>query len=140
VAQSLEAWNLKLSVAYARGEDRVNDVPLNSVDPLKAVLGIAFQPTRGTWGMELVGTAVDRKSNVDVSNGQLFVPPGYFVLDLLVHANIGERLRINAGVFNLTDKKYWEWSDVRSETIGSTIIDRYSRPGLNASANAVFKF
>jgi hemoglobin/transferrin/lactoferrin receptor protein len=140
VSQRLQAWNLKLSVAYARGEDRVNDVPLNSVDPLKAVLGIAFQPAQGAWGMELVGTAVDRKSNVDVSNGQVFVPPGYFVLDLLVHANIGERLRINAGVFNLTDKKYWEWSDVRSETVGSTIIDRYSRPGLNASANAVFRF
>jgi hemoglobin/transferrin/lactoferrin receptor protein len=140
VSQSLQAWNLKLSVAYARGEDRVNDVPLNSVDPLKAVLGIAFQPAQGAWGMQLVGTAVDRKSNVDVSNGQVFVPPGYFVLDLLVHANIGERLRINAGVFNLTDKKYWEWSDVRSETVGSTIIDRYSRPGLNASANAVFRF
>lgn len=140
VTQTLNAWRLKLSVAYARGEDRARDVPLNSVDPLKAVIGIGFQPTQGAWGMELVATAVDRKSNVDESDGEIFVPPGYFTLDLLIHANVGERLRVNAGVFNLTDKKYWEWSDVRSERVGNAVIDRYSRPGVNASANAVFRF
>lgn len=26
---------------------------------------------------------------------------------------MGERLRINAGLFNLMDGKYWEWADVR---------------------------
>lgn len=140
LASALEAWRVKFSAAYARGKNRVTDAPLNSVDPLKAVLGIAFEPQGGRWGVELAGTAVRRKSQVDQSTGPAFIPPGYFTLDLLAHADIGERLRINAGVFNLTDKKYWDWTDVRGRPAGDAVIERFTRSGLNASASATVRF
>lgn len=139
-ASTLEAWRVKFSAAYARGKNRVTDAPLNSVDPLKAVLGIAFEPQGGRWGVELAGTAVRRKSQVDQSTGPAFIPPGYFTLDLLAHADLGERLRINAGVFNLTDKKYWDWADVRGRPAGDAVIDRFTRSGLNAGASATVRF
>jgi len=49
-------------------------------------------------------------------------------------------LRINAGVFNLTDEKYWDWSDVRGRSANDAAIDRYTRVGLNASAGATVRF
>ena len=140
MAPGLDAWSLKLSVAYARGDDRTKDVPINSVDPLKAVFGIAYEPPQSNWGAQLVATAVDRKTHIDRSVTQLYVPPGYLTLDLLLHADIGERFSINAGVFNLTDRKYWDWSDVRNEAANAAVIDRYTRSGLNASANAIYRF
>jgi hemoglobin/transferrin/lactoferrin receptor protein len=140
VADALTGWRVKSSVAYARGDNRTTDQPLNSVDPLKAVLGIAYAPADGRWGIELVGTAVDRKSRIDRSVATSFVSPGYVTLDLLAHAAVGERLRLKAGIFNLTDKHYWEWSDVRDRPANDPTIDRYSRPGLNAGASVTVQF
>lgn len=140
LSSGLAGWSVKSSVAWARGTNEVTDQPLNSVDPLKGVLGIAYEPADGVWGVELIGTAVDRKSQVNQSTGFLFVPPGYVTLDLLLHADIGERLRINAGIFNLTDRKYWDWTDVRGRAATDTTVDRATRPGLNASASATLRF
>jgi hemoglobin/transferrin/lactoferrin receptor protein len=44
------------------------------------------------------------------------------------------------GVFNLTDKKYWEWSDVRGVAPTSLVLDRYTRPGINAGASFSLQF
>lgn len=133
-------WRVRYSAAYARGEDRTEDVPLNSVDPLKGVVGLIYEPRGSSWGVELVATGVARKRDVYESAGSQFTPPGYATFDLLAHFDIAERLRVNLGVFNLTDKKYWEWSDVRGRPAGDAVIDRYSQPGLNAGASATIRF
>ncbi|MGH8179079.1 MAG: TonB-dependent hemoglobin/transferrin/lactoferrin family receptor, partial [Steroidobacter sp.] len=67
VSPHLEGWRLRSSIAYARGDDRITDEPLNSVDPLKGVLGIAYEPEHRGWSVELIATAVDRKSRIDES-------------------------------------------------------------------------
>lgn len=130
------------SVAYARGEGRSEgqsaDQPLSSVDPLKGVLGVAYHPN-GTWSVELIGTAVDRHGHVNQATPQ-FVPAGYFILDLLAQASFGEHTQVNLGVFNLTDRKYWEWSDVRGVSPTSAVRDRYTRPGINFGASVAVQF
>lgn len=75
---ALAGWRLRSSIGYARGSDRTSGAPLNSIDPLEAVLGLAYE--RHAWGVELVDTAVDRPSRVGHSAGPLFVPPGHFTL------------------------------------------------------------
>jgi hemoglobin/transferrin/lactoferrin receptor protein len=135
-----ENWSLKSSVAWARGDNREDDEPLNSVDPLKGVLGLAFDESQGRWGAELIGTAVRRKTDIDMSAGPQFASPGYVTLDVLAYANFQERLRLNFGVFNLLDCKYWEWSDVRGRPANDPAIDRYSRPGINARLSASYRF
>jgi hemoglobin/transferrin/lactoferrin receptor protein len=139
-ATGLQGWKLRSSIAYSRGDNRVTDQPLNSVDPLKGVLGIAYQPDVGNWGVELVGTAVEGKSRVDQTVSPQFQPGGYVTLDLLAHVNFGERAQVNVGVFNLTDKSYFDWSDVRGRLPTDTTIDRYTRPGINASISGTLRF
>jgi hemoglobin/transferrin/lactoferrin receptor protein len=133
-------WRVRYSAAYARGEDRVTEAPLNSVDPLKAVLGLGYEPRNAGWGLELIGTGVARKTRIDERAGPQFAPSGYATFDLLAHFEVGEHVRVNVGVFNLTDRKHWEWADVRGRLAGDPVIDRYTQPGLHASASATVRF
>src|SRR5690606_15198741 len=48
-------WSAHAAAAWSRGEDTARDVPLNSVQPARGVLGLHYQ--RDRWGVELVGSA-----------------------------------------------------------------------------------
>lgn len=140
LSESLAGLFLRSSLAWAKGEDRTADEPLNSIDPLKGVFGVGYANPGDRWGAELILTAVGRKSDVDESLGPQFRAPGYEVLDLLAHWRIGERTTVNLGISNLADEKYWEWPDVRGRSATDPAIDRYTRPGRAASASIQFRF
>jgi hemoglobin/transferrin/lactoferrin receptor protein len=136
----LDGWTARLSAAWARGDDLVRDVPLNSVDPASAVLALRYDAQSGRWGGELVTTAVEAKRDVDDSRADLYETDGYVTLDLLAHLDLGRGLRVNAGVFNLTDSDYIEWADVRGRTASDPLIPYYTRPGRNASVTLHWSF
>jgi hemoglobin/transferrin/lactoferrin receptor protein len=140
IDQNLAGLYLRSSIAWARGDDRTADEPLNGVDPLKGVLGLGFVSPGDRWGAELIVTAVERKDRIDESAGATFSAPSYEVIDLLGHVNIGARATLNFGITNLADETYWEWSDVRGRSATDPVIDRYSRPGRAASASINFRF
>jgi hemoglobin/transferrin/lactoferrin receptor protein len=129
----LKGWAARLSVAYAVGENRVNGEALNSVDPATAVLALGYEAESGRWGGELVTTAVAEKNAVDDSRIDLYETDGYVTLDLLARYEFGAAVRLNAGVFNLTDADYIEWADVRGRTAGDPLIPYYTRPGRSVS-------
>jgi hemoglobin/transferrin/lactoferrin receptor protein len=131
--QALEGVSARLSAAWARGEDRERDQPLNSVDPASAVLSLGYDTPVGRWGGELVTTWVADKNAVDDSRADLYRTDGYVTADLLVHYDFGDGLRLNLGLFNLADAEYMEWSDVRGRVVGDPLIPYYTRPGRNAS-------
>lgn len=131
---ALEGWRFKGSVAYAQGDDEEIDQPLNSIDPLKAVLGLGYDAPQQPWGGELIWTVVDAKDRIDDSAGEQFTTPGYGVLDLLAYYRLGEHTEVNLGLFNLTDKKYWEWGE---EFLGrdpnDPNLNRLTEPGRHLS-------
>ena len=136
----LEGWNARLSAAYAVGENRVDDEPLNSVDPASGVLALGYEAQSGRWGGELVTTAVAAKNAVDDSRADLYGTDGYVTLDLLARLDFGNGVRLNAGLFNLTGADYIEWADVRGRTVGDPLIPYYTRPGRNASVTLHWRF
>lgn len=150
----LQGFHAYASVAYARGNDEGSGRPLNAVDPMKGVFGLSYRPNE-TWRAELVATAVKRKTRIDDSgvggeDFRYFATPGFVTLDLLGEYRFGERARVNLGVFNLTDKKHWHWSDAfalggigQSGPPGAVLwdnIDRFSRPGINVSTSFRYVF
>lgn len=131
-SDALDGWSLRGAAAYARGEDRDDDVPLDSVDPLRGSLGLAYD--REHWGAELAGTFADRKDRV--SNTALYRPEGYAVFDLLAHWRFPSTgVRFNVGVFNLADRKYTDWADVPGVSSSSQTLDRYTRAGRSFAAS-----
>ena len=125
-------WSLRGAAAWARGDNKTDDVPLDSVDPLRGSLGLAYE--RGSWGAELAGSFAAAKERV--SNPAYYRPSGYGVLDLMAHWNFAPGARIDLGVFNLGDRTYTDWADVPFGVAATaTTLDRYTLPGRSVAAS-----
>jgi hemoglobin/transferrin/lactoferrin receptor protein len=133
LSASLANFRFNLAYAQARGDVTSSDTPLNSVDPAELVVGLGWAHPEGHLEIDLIGTGVRRKSRLD--DDSLFAPPGHAVFDLLATWHINELLRIDAGVFNLTDKRYWRWADVQGRPAADPALERYTRAGRNLSLN-----
>ena len=75
-----------------------------------------------------------------VSNATYFKAPEYTTFDLTAYVEVMPTFTINAGVFNLTDEKYFVSQDVMSQASASTTLDRYAQPGRNVGVNATIRF
>lgn len=131
--------SLQASIAYADGENDTNDEPLNSISPLKGVFGLSYDAPSNTWGSTLNWTLVDKKDSSDIADETGAATHGYGIVDLSLYYNIGEHLSLRGGLYNLTDKKYSQWEDVRGLT-DTTNLDTYTQPGRNLSLSATYAF
>ncbi|MCB1642775.1 MAG: TonB-dependent receptor, partial [Xanthomonadales bacterium] len=82
---------------------------------------------------DLVSTSAKRKRRLD--SDTLFATPGYSVLDLLATWHVSERLRLDGGLFNLTDRRYWTWADVQGRLATDPTLNRYTRAGRSLAIN-----
>ena len=69
-----------------------------------------------------------------------FAVPSATTLDLTGQWRFSKTLRLNAGLINLTNKKYWNWSDVRGVAANSSFRDAYSQPGRYFNVSLVADF
>lgn len=129
-------WALLGSLAYAYGEDEGTKAAIDSVDPLKLVAGLRY--TSEFWGTELTMTHAWQHSRV--SNATYFKAPEYTTFDLTAYVEIMPTFTINAGIFNMTDEKYFVSQDVGAQPSTSTTLDRYAQPGRNVGVNATIRF
>jgi hemoglobin/transferrin/lactoferrin receptor protein len=72
--------------------------------------------------------------------GGCFLPGSFTAFDVVGWWKMTDRLSLRAGAFNLTDEKYWWWSDVRGLAATSVSRDAYSQPGRNASVSLSMQF
>lgn len=122
-------WALGLSRGTAKSNYAGDkDVPIESVLPRKAVIGAGYDAPAKAWGLNLTGTFVAGKravaTNRDAYNNSgpalgdattiLFGVPGYAALDLTSYWQISKHLRLDVGVYNLGDKRYWDYSSTRT--------------------------
>ena len=136
----LDGWTGRLGASWTRGDDLARDKPLNSIDPPRMVLGLRYEAPSQRWASELMLTGVEAQRDADTSGADLFLTDGYATVDLLAEWRFSPRLRLNAGVFNLTDAKYIEWSDVRGRTAEDALVPYYTQAGLNASVTLHYDF
>ncbi|AMB85779.1 TonB-dependent receptor [Pseudomonas agarici] len=140
------------SVAYAYGRNDDTGKPINSVNPLTGVFGLGYD--QDDYGALLSWTLVKRKERVDnstffapdgLSASKQFKTPGYGVIDLTGFYKVTDDLTVNAGLYNLTDKKYWNWNDVRgydgvgeAGVLNPANLDRLTAAGRNVSVNLIW--
>ncbi len=158
-----EVWSAsgftgRLAFSYADGDEvRATGIktPLQSVDPIKLVVGAGWRDPAGRFGGQLIATYSVQKGVRETYGSNCYplptttVPnpaPGCFrgdefvTLDVTAFWRPVEALTLRAGVFNITDAKYWWWSDVRGLAASSTVKDAYTQPGRNASVSASVRF
>jgi hemoglobin/transferrin/lactoferrin receptor protein len=140
LAPALQGWTGRFAASWTQGDDLVRDVPLNSIDPPRAVLGARYEAPSTRWATELVVTAVEAQRRVDEGAANLYRTDGYATLDLLGQWRITDRARLDVGLFNLTDAEYIEWSDVRGRAADDVLVPYYTRPGFNVSATLRYDF
>ncbi len=135
-----------LSVSYADGT-LTNEVgvksPLDTIDPLKVVAGVGYREVDGRFGGQLIATFGAQKSikdSIGACGTACWRPNDFLILDATAFVRIGEAITLRAGIFNITNKKYAWWSDVRGVADTSAIKDAYTQPGRNASVSATFRF
>lgn len=133
--QWLNGLTLHGGLATARGDDKVRNEPLNTVDPDRATLGLRFDHPGQRWGTELIASFADAKTRVDDSDVDVFKPAGYTVFDLFTYFRFTPQARLNLGFFNLGDRQYFDWADVRGRPADDPLLGLYTRPGFNFAAN-----
>lgn len=133
-------WRAHGALSWIEGDDTARGVPLNTVDPPGAVLGLAYDATDGRWGGEFVAIAVRRKTRVDEGNGTLFAPPGHAVLDAFAWWSPQPGLRVQLGLRNLADRRYWTWASVRGVLTTAANLGFYTEPGRSVSLQASFEW
>nr|WP_179102056.1 TonB-dependent hemoglobin/transferrin/lactoferrin family receptor [Sphingopyxis sp. KK2] len=148
-----------LALSYATGdviEPNGARTPLSTIDPLKLVAGVGYRDTDGRFGGQIIMTHSARKeaSRTDgVCTPQCYRSDAFTILDATAFVRIMDGLTLRAGVFNILDKKYSWWSDVRGLALVSSVpatvpvtlvppasADAYTQPGRNASVSLSFRF
>lgn len=150
--QQMQGWTLGLNTGRAYGENQTKDTALNTVEPWKTVGWVGWQEADAKYGGRLLGTYTAEVTRTDdtTMNGRMFHPPAWFTLDLVAWWRPTESLTINAGLNNIFDEQYWNWSTVRRsgghmglDTFGGqagSVDDRTTAPGRNFYLSATITF
>ncbi len=123
------------TLSTTRGDNEITNQPLNSISPAKFVHNLEWTGDDGHWSVNLYSSFVKKVSRVDETNNDYFKPSGYAVFDLFYNYNFSDKHHIQVGLFNLTNKKYWNWQQVKNFSTNETIIDSLSQPSRTLSVS-----
>ncbi|MFL9883527.1 TonB-dependent hemoglobin/transferrin/lactoferrin family receptor [Paraburkholderia agricolaris] len=140
-------FSLKTAMAFTKGSlDSGNAAsqPLDTINPFSAVFGIRYEPGERWFAQaDLLFQAAKKSSDItpkSCSSQTCFAPGSSFVVDLRGGYRFNKHVVAYLGVFNLFDRKYWNWSDVRGIADSSPVKDAYTAPGRNVSVSMKMDF
>lgn len=137
----------RAAAAWADGEQTTSGVKsqLSTIDPIKLVGGLGWNDPAGRFGVEGVVTWSDAKKSRDTNGlascynvrpeAGCYVGQDFTLVDLTGYWNVTETVTARVGVFNVFDKKYSWWSDIRGVANTSAVLDAYTQPGRNVGVS-----
>jgi len=154
------SWALGLNKGSSRSDfPGDKNKPLDSILPRKAVLGLGWDAPAGRWGLQLTGifTAARRATPntretydnegteiIDTTTVELFRVPGSAVFDFSGYWQIAQGTRLNFGITNLFDRRYWDYASARriqpGEARDRRDIELLTRPGRSLAVNLSMAF
>lgn len=136
---------VSLALSWQRGEQERygTEFRLPTINPFKVVSGVSYADPDGVWGGQVVATHV---SEMDPDGMALACGTTCFgaettnILDATAYWNVTDSVAVRAGVFNITDETWWNWSDVRGLSETSAVLDAYSQPGRNFAISLTYRY
>jgi hemoglobin/transferrin/lactoferrin receptor protein len=136
------------SYGQTRGSNDTTNLPLNYIDPAKLTAGLKYETASFDLRLDVNQQAektVEELDSVNIPKSttlRQFVIPAATTLDFSSQWRFRKDARLNFGISNLTNQKYWNWSDVQGLASNATpsIVDAYTQPGrhINVSFAADF--
>ncbi|WP_342322000.1 TonB-dependent receptor [Kosakonia sp. BYX6] len=143
--EQVDGLSATLAYGYTEGKSKsryMGDkyIDLDSVAPMKAIVGVAWDDPAKRYGTALTATFVKGKratatsresylnsgSAIANSSTEYMRVPGYGLLDWTAYWRVAKHVRINGGVYNITDRKYWDYLNSRTQE-ESTNQDAYEK-------------
>ena len=126
------------SLVWARGDNTTDEVPLETVQPFEAKLAIRHRTKNDKWNSEFSSKLVGEQRVVDGTTS--FVPEGYATFDIKTGYKPSDRLELNAGIYNLANKRYYNYQSVKGLDSSKENLERYSQPSRNFRLGFNYKF
>ena len=133
------------------GQSLETQAYINNVNPMRGVIELRYDDRGGDWGSQVFLSLTGPKlaQYIDYQNAPTAFPTGgYVLLDATAYYRFNDHVTVNAGLFNLLNKKYVEWENARSSSndphagLGpqADIRDRYTSPGINGGVTLRIEF
>lgn len=150
LAPALQGFSATLAAGASRGtlenQRTGKKGAMNSVQPYKTTAGLSWDDAQRRGGASLSAVHTrGKQAQPEVASAQsqpaaYFAVPSVTVVDLAGYWNIGKHAVLNAGIYNLGDKKYWDYAAARTLAAGTTAatqaeIERQARPGRHLAVN-----
>ncbi len=126
-------WSVNGAVAYARGEDKASHVPINSVAPLTFFAGLGYDSDDGIWGARFDAKHMFKHDRVTAANQ--YKTKAYTTLDVSGYVSPVAWVTVRAGIYNILDETYVNFSDVQGLTPSATVPGDYYQAGRTAAIN-----
>jgi len=127
-------FDLELAAEWTRGEDRNTDRSLSGISPPQAIAALSYAPTPD-WEIRFITTATRTQRRLENEQGDpLFSAPGSTVFDLTGRWQITRDIRLSAGIFNLTDKRWFSHANVINRPPDDPTLSLLAQPGANIRA------
>lgn len=123
------------AIGYNKGQSKSNYsgdkyVDLDSIAPMKAVFAVAWDDPEHRYGMAITSTfqkgkqatATNRQtysntgSAITDSTIEYMKVPGYGLIDWTGYWQVASHVKLNGGVYNVTNRKYWDYLNSRQLT------------------------
>lgn len=105
-------------------------IDLDSVAPLKAIAGLAWDDKARGYGVAITTTfvkgkqakATNRESYTNTgtaitdSSTEYMRVPGYGMVDATAYWQASKNVKLSGGIYNITDRKYWDYTSSRTLT------------------------
>lgn len=133
--EDVNGLSTTFALGYNKGQaksryDGDRYVDLDSVAPMKAVVGVAFDDPAQRFGTAITATFVKGKQaqstnrNSYLNSGGALTDstteytrvPGYGMVDMTAWVKVAKNVKLSGGIYNLTDRKYWDYLSSRNLT------------------------
>lgn len=140
----------ELRFSHARGGTSTGD-GLRALQPDEAQLRFFYTAPAAKWGADLTLTrrwakrAADTRRTEYDSDGPFsqeaeFLSNAVLLVDLGAFWQLSNQVTLNAGIYNLLNRRYFEWDTLRNLQVDPKGLNRYTAPGRNVALNLVARF